>query len=160
MTTLRVIPFGAAREVGRSCVLVQMQDVNVLLDCGAHLAYHDSRRFPDFGALRTLLCSQRLAQKSDGQELGMDALIDAVLITHFHLDHVGALPVFTEHIGYTGPVYMTVRFFWFVYDRVGSYKKYGSYCSGGLYPTDGQLWKTGSGCLLEKSANYHGRFLD
>jgi len=27
-----------------------------------------------------------------------------------HLDHVGALPYFTEVCGYHGPIYMTVRF--------------------------------------------------
>ena len=27
-----------------------------------------------------------------------------------HLDHVGALPYFTERAGYDGPVYMTVCF--------------------------------------------------
>jgi integrator complex subunit 11 len=33
-----------------------------------------------------------------------------VLITHFHLDHCGALPFFTEHHckGYDGPVVMTM----------------------------------------------------
>ena len=31
-----------------------------------------------------------------------------MLITHFHLDHCGALPYFTEMIGYNGPIYMTL----------------------------------------------------
>ena len=34
--------------------------------------------------------------------------VDLVLITHFHLDHCGALPYFTEHVGYSGPVVMTM----------------------------------------------------
>eukprot|EP01060_Flectonema_neradi_P020402 TRINITY_DN27944_c0_g1_i1.p1 TRINITY_DN27944_c0_g1~~TRINITY_DN27944_c0_g1_i1.p1 ORF type:complete len:739 (+),score=93.07 TRINITY_DN27944_c0_g1_i1:180-2219(+) len=33
--------------------------------------------------------------------------IDAVLITHFHLDHVGSLPVLTERVGYSGPLIMS-----------------------------------------------------
>jgi integrator complex subunit 11 len=33
--------------------------------------------------------------------------IDCVIISHFHLDHCGALPYFTERIGYHGPVFMT-----------------------------------------------------
>jgi ribonuclease BN (tRNA processing enzyme) len=33
--------------------------------------------------------------------------IDAVIVTHFHLDHCGALPYFTEVHGYHGPIYMT-----------------------------------------------------
>ncbi|UKK01463.2 hypothetical protein MACK_002277 [Theileria orientalis] len=33
--------------------------------------------------------------------------IDSAIISHFHLDHVGALPFLTEEIGYSGPVYLT-----------------------------------------------------
>lgn len=33
--------------------------------------------------------------------------IDCVLITHFHLDHCGALPYFTEICGYKGEILMT-----------------------------------------------------
>ncbi|ORM41098.1 Integrator complex subunit 11 [Babesia sp. Xinjiang] len=33
--------------------------------------------------------------------------IDCAIISHFHLDHVGALPFLTEHLGYKGPVFMT-----------------------------------------------------
>ena len=32
---------------------------------------------------------------------------DCVIISHFHLDHCGALPYMTEMVGYTGPIYMT-----------------------------------------------------
>jgi integrator complex subunit 11 len=39
-----------------------------------------------------------------GQEI---PTIDCVIISHFHLDHCGALPYFTERIGYHGPVFMT-----------------------------------------------------
>ena len=33
--------------------------------------------------------------------------IDLCLVGHFHLDHCGALPYFTEMVGYDGPVVMT-----------------------------------------------------
>ena len=33
--------------------------------------------------------------------------VDLVLISHFHLDHCGALPYFTEAIGYDGPIVAT-----------------------------------------------------
>jgi integrator complex subunit 11 len=36
-----------------------------------------------------------------------NSLIDLVLISHFHLDHVGALPYFTEQFNYQGEVLMT-----------------------------------------------------
>lgn len=38
----------------------------------------------------------------------MDEQIDVVLITHFHLDHCGALPYLTEMVGYSGPIYMSL----------------------------------------------------
>ena len=34
-------------------------------------------------------------------------MIDACLITHFHLDHCGALPYFSEAVGYSGPIIAT-----------------------------------------------------
>jgi len=34
-------------------------------------------------------------------------MLDCVIISHFHLDHCGALPFFTEMCGYHGNIYMT-----------------------------------------------------
>jgi integrator complex subunit 11 len=34
-------------------------------------------------------------------------VIDCALITHFHLDHCGALPYFSEAVGYNGPIIAT-----------------------------------------------------
>jgi integrator complex subunit 11 len=34
-------------------------------------------------------------------------MIDVCLISHFHLDHCGALPYFSEAIGYSGPIIAT-----------------------------------------------------
>ncbi|CAE7439512.1 IntS11 [Symbiodinium natans] len=85
---LRVTPLGAAQQVGRSCVLLEIGGRRVLLDCGV-AAHSSSGYYPDF------------AQLEDVQSL------DAVIISHFHLDHVGALPYLTEVLGYQGPILMT-----------------------------------------------------
>ncbi|VDK41891.1 unnamed protein product [Gongylonema pulchrum] len=37
----------------------------------------------------------------------LTGLLDCVIITHFHLDHCGALPHMSEVVGYDGPIYMT-----------------------------------------------------
>ncbi|XP_017750715.1 PREDICTED: integrator complex subunit 11 isoform X2 [Rhinopithecus bieti] len=51
------------------------------------------RRFPDFSYITQ---SGRLTD-----------FLDCVIISHFHLDHCGALPYFSEMVGYDGPIYMT-----------------------------------------------------
>jgi len=51
-------------------------------------------RLPDFGVIAAN--APALAQS-----------VDVVVVSHFHLDHVGALPYLTEVLGYTGPVLMT-----------------------------------------------------
>ncbi|RUS28182.1 hypothetical protein BC938DRAFT_482200 [Jimgerdemannia flammicorona] len=91
--TIRVVPLGAGQDVGRSCVLVSLGGKNIMFDCGMHMGYNDERRFPDFTYV-----------SKTGQ---FTQLLDCVIISHFHLDHCGALPFFTEMCGYDGPIYMT-----------------------------------------------------
>ena len=77
-----------------------------MLDCGMHMGFQDERRFPDF----SFVSGPAL---NEGNGPGMaDAApltehLDAVIISHFHLDHCGALPYMTEMVGYKGPIYMT-----------------------------------------------------
>eukprot|EP00762_Andalucia_godoyi_P001192 ANDGO_01937.mRNA.1 Integrator complex subunit 11 homolog len=93
---MRVLPLGAGQDVGRSCVVVTVGRKNIMFDCGMHMMYTDARRFPDFRFL------------TRGDSRTMNDVLDAVIITHFHLDHSGALPELTERFGFTGPVYMTL----------------------------------------------------
>ncbi|KAJ1547392.1 Integrator complex subunit 11 [Nowakowskiella sp. JEL0078] len=90
---IKVVPLGAGQDVGRSCILLSINGKNIMFDCGMHMGYNDERRFPDFSYI------SKSGQYTD--------LIDCVIISHFHLDHCGALPYFTEICGYDGPVYMT-----------------------------------------------------
>ncbi|GAB6022933.1 Integrator complex subunit 11 [Chamberlinius hualienensis] len=80
-------------DVGRSCILVTIGGKNIMLDCGMHMGYNDDRRFPDFSFIN-----------ANGQ---LTEYIDCLIISHFHLDHCGALPYMTEMVGYSGPIYMT-----------------------------------------------------
>lgn len=87
---IRITPLGAAREVGRSCFLLQTPESNVLLDCGINIAANNNAdKFPMLDA-----------PEFDLQDL------DAVIISHPHLDHVGTLPYLFK-MGYRGPVYCT-----------------------------------------------------
>ncbi|XP_048580506.1 integrator complex subunit 11 isoform X2 [Nematostella vectensis] len=93
MSGIKVVPLGAGQDVGRSCILVSIGGRNIMLDCGMHMGYNDERRFPDFDYITR---SGKLTEH-----------LDCVLISHFHLDHCGALPYFSEMVGYDGPIYMT-----------------------------------------------------
>ena len=86
MASISVTPLGAGQDVGRSCLLVDIGGKRVMLDCGMHMGYNDDRRFPDFSYI--------------AQDEPLTDHIDAVIISHFHLDHCGALPYMTEMVGY------------------------------------------------------------
>ncbi|EDV23926.1 uncharacterized protein TRIADDRAFT_57642 [Trichoplax adhaerens] len=93
MPEIKVVPLGAGQDVGRSCILVTIGCKNIMFDCGMHMGYNDDRRFPDFTYITR---SGSLTQ-----------FLDCVIISHFHLDHCGALPYFSEMCKYDGPIYMT-----------------------------------------------------
>ena len=86
---VRVTVLGSGRQVGRSCFLLQTPNSKILLDCGIDVASHGKDKFPYFNV----------------PEFDINQ-IDAVIISHAHLDHVGLLP-YLYKMGYSGPVYMT-----------------------------------------------------
>ncbi len=86
---IRIIGLGSFGEVGRSAILVDTGESKILLDAGASPSGYGSDAFPLF----------------DAPEFRIEEL-DAVVISHAHLDHVGMLPLLFKY-GYRGPVYMT-----------------------------------------------------
>jgi len=85
---VRVTPYGAVRTVTGSMHLVEAGGVRILLDCGLFQGrrsefFEVNGRFP-FPALS----------------------IDAVVLSHAHLDHCGNLPTLVRQ-GFAGPVYCT-----------------------------------------------------
>ena len=85
---VRMTALGGFRQVGRSAILVQTNESSVLLDCGINP-----------GSSRPVVAFPRL----DTPQFDLDAL-DAVVISHAHLDHCGFLPFLFKY-GYDGPVY-------------------------------------------------------
>ncbi len=85
---VRVSFLGGTRQVGRSAVLVRSRESAVLLDCGINP-----------GTSRAVDAYPRF----DTGEFDVSRL-DAVVITHAHLDHCGFLPYLYKY-GYDGPVY-------------------------------------------------------
>jgi metallo-beta-lactamase family protein len=79
---------GADREVTGSCHIVRVNDKTVLLDCGLF----QGRRGEAEVKNRALPCPI--------------AEIDAVVLSHAHLDHAGRLPLLAKE-GYSGPIHAT-----------------------------------------------------
>jgi hypothetical protein len=86
---IRISFLGGARQVGRSCYLLQTPESRVLLDCGIDVA-NEEEAYPYLEA----------------PEFNIKEL-DAVIISHAHLDHSGLVPYLFK-FGYRGPVYCTL----------------------------------------------------
>ncbi len=86
---IKITFLGAGREVGRSCIFLQTPESRVLLDCGLNTAASDESAYP-------ILDIPEFSIKD----------IDAVIISHAHLDHCAFLPYLIKY-GYSGPVYCT-----------------------------------------------------
>jgi len=88
---VRLTVLGSGRQVGRSCFLLQTPNSKILLDCGINPAVDDGPdKFPHL----------------DAPEIGDINSVDAIIISHAHLDHFGLAP-YLYKIGYRGPIYMT-----------------------------------------------------
>lgn len=83
---------GGGNEIGASSAIVEIGSARILIDCGVRMS--GEHRLPDLAAI-----SQTSKQAHAGQ-------LDAVLLTHAHMDHSGALPVLHQHFPGV-PVYAT-----------------------------------------------------
>ena len=88
-TWARVTALGSYREVGRACHYVTTNESRIMIDVGVNIA-SDTDPMPFFNAPEALPLEK----------------LDAVVLTHSHLDHAGMLPVLFKY-GYRGPVYCT-----------------------------------------------------
>jgi len=88
---IRISSLGGFRQVGRSCVLVQTEESNVLMDAGINPGAEpgSQENFPYLNA----------------PELDLRDL-DAVVLSHAHMDHCGMIP-YLYKMGYDGPLYCT-----------------------------------------------------
>ena len=78
--------FGAAGEVTGSCHLIKLGRYQILLDCG-------------------LIQGSRVNEARNGQPFPFNPeKIDAVILSHAHIDHSGRLPLLVKR-GFSGPIY-------------------------------------------------------
>ncbi len=86
---VRTTHIGGSREVGRSSILLSTPNTKVLVDCGFKPS-SDNGETP-------YLYVPEVTPIDD---------LDAVVLTHAHLDHSGLIPLLFKY-GYDGPIYCT-----------------------------------------------------
>jgi hypothetical protein len=86
---IRVTTLGGCREVGRNAFLLSTPESRILVDCGINVG-------PGNDGTPYLYIP----------EVSPLTQIDAVVLTHAHLDHAGLIPLLFRY-GYKGPIYTT-----------------------------------------------------
>ena len=87
---VRITTLGCCREVGRAAFVLSTPETRVLIDCGDKPGAE--------GEVPYLQVPEALGAGA--------ATLDAVVLTHAHLDHSALLPLLFKY-GYDGPVYTT-----------------------------------------------------
>jgi metallo-beta-lactamase family protein len=78
--------FGATRKVTGSCYLIQVNNKNILLECG-------------------MLQGSKSHERHNHDPFPFDvAQLNTVIVSHAHLDHTGRLPMLIKE-GYHGNIY-------------------------------------------------------
>lgn len=76
---MRITDLNEQGGIGSNCLLLQLEGLNIIIDAGLHPKLSGTAALPRIERLRSLQ-------------------LDAIFITHCHLDHLGALPVLArEH---------------------------------------------------------------
>ncbi len=86
---VRTTSLGSYREVGRACHMLHTRNSKVLIDVGVNVGSQDH--------------PSPYLQMPEVQPFES---IDAIVLTHAHLDHSGLIPLMYKY-GYDGPVYCT-----------------------------------------------------
>lgn len=88
---LTITMLGAGQEVGRSCCVIKHRNFTIVCDVGLHPANEGLSALPFIDELDW-------------------STVDAILVTHFHVDHAAGLPYVMEKTNFKqgkGKVYMT-----------------------------------------------------
>ncbi len=83
MSSIEFMPLGGGQEIGANSYLVRFNGRDILLDCGVHPKKEGFEALPDFSLL--------------------DRRPEAVIISHAHVDHCGALPQLIKRFRSTMP---------------------------------------------------------
>jgi hypothetical protein len=96
---IRATALGGFREVGRSSLLLETNHSKILIDCGISPE-------PGIKGMDAITNDENKAfPYLDSANITINDL-DAVILTHAHMDHIGFVPYLFKY-GYEGPVYCT-----------------------------------------------------
>ncbi|MBI5155799.1 MBL fold metallo-hydrolase [Candidatus Peregrinibacteria bacterium] len=148
---MKIIPHGAAREVTGTCHELQVAGKRILLDCGL------------FQGKRS-----EAAVKNATFTFDPAKDIDAMILSHAHMDHVGRIPVLWKR-GYRNPIYCTyatkdlsavmLQDGGFIQEKDEEFFK--KHCKASMLPFDGPLYtqQDGEECgVLFQGRNYNEWF--
>ena len=89
--SIRIIPFGGVEEIGRNMTCIEYGNDIIIVDCGFQFREDDTP-----GIDYILPNTKYLEDRKDK--------IRGILVTHGHLDHIGAIPFVIENLDYP-PIY-------------------------------------------------------
>ena len=88
---IRIIPLGGTEEIGKNMTAIEIGDDIIVIDAGMHFSNEETPGV-DYVIPNTTYLEERKNK------------IRALIITHGHLDHIGAVPIVLSRIG-NPPVY-------------------------------------------------------
>lgn len=75
---MRLIDLNRTADIGSQCLYIELGKFNILLDCGMSPREDGFDALPNFSLIK-------------------DKVIDLVIVTHCHLDHIGGVPYFMKN---------------------------------------------------------------
>ncbi len=90
VSSIKILPLGGCNEIGKNCTVIEYKDEIVVIDCGV--------MFPESGmhGIDLVIPDMTYLYKNSSK-------VKAILLTHGHEDHIGALPYLIKIVN--APIY-------------------------------------------------------